>query len=158
MARFLRLLSQNYQNLPSLDPAPSYIAHLPSDDPAPHKYTIPGIPELDQNFPRGTVPASLAPECLGIPVSFRLRPAQIAAVHAAVVREDPEGCVCLSRQDAITALLAECVTFADKDSPPVTSVSSVVTVSPAAFRDGRPVERRRTVSRHSFLQRAVQRR
>ncbi|EIN10962.1 hypothetical protein PUNSTDRAFT_51528 [Punctularia strigosozonata HHB-11173 SS5] len=129
--RFMRALSQIYQGLSLLDDLPNFESVLPTDIPPARKYTISPIFELAQRFKRGTLPSEMDPMKTDPPgrVNFRLSGEQMVAIRQTVQEqgrhEDGPDAVVISRQDALIALVASCISEADTESPPVKAVSIV---------------------------------
>ena len=129
--QFVRLISQYYQGLESLDPPPSYAPRpMYSTDLGSDCYEIPSL-LAEQPFPlRDLYNPCLAPQDTEpVRVDFRLTGSQISQLQKAIqVMGHDDTQPRLSRQDVIAALLAHCITKADTESPPISHVGSIIDV------------------------------
>ena len=128
---FVRLISQYYQGLEPLDPAPSYHPRsIYSADPDEDHCNRPSLLAERPFSLRDLYSLSLVPQnARPVSINFRLTSSQIAQLQKAIQAMGHDDTLPrLSRQDVIAALLAHCITKADTESPPISQISNIVDV------------------------------
>lgn len=127
--QFLRLLSQNYQGLEPLDTPPSH-EMAPEYPLNPDAYGDIPVPEFAHSYPLRGIPPYLEPgRKKPGRVNIRMTASQIAQVQKGVVAQCPDGKPpIISRQDALVALLAHCVSKSDPETTPIQHISTIVMV------------------------------
>ncbi|EMD32266.1 hypothetical protein CERSUDRAFT_118969 [Gelatoporia subvermispora B] len=130
VCRFLRLLSQTYQGLASLDPYPEYAADIdtPPCMQEVRKFDIPG---MEQTYSLNEPPPFLDPKLETTSrVDIRFSARQLKELKTAVLSQRPKTSdaetLFLSTQDTLVALLARCFTIADLEAPPIERITYVV--------------------------------
>ena len=118
---FFRHLSQLYQGLGPIDPPPYY-------EPEAIKFPEPPkAPSPVSNRFETAPPQWKQPERKGMEfVAFRLTAAQLTEIHKSVTKgiEHPR----ITRMDAVTGLLARCLSEVEPESKPIDTISYVVNV------------------------------
>lgn len=127
--QFARLLSQNYQGLEPLDPAPTY-DRAPPQPFDPEKYKGIPLPDCMYHYSFRSTPPHLEPgRKKPDRIDIRLTAGQIAQINKGILAQCPDGNTpILSRQDTLVAVLAYCISKADPDSPPVQHISTILMV------------------------------
>lgn len=126
---FARLLSQNYQGLPPLDPAPSY-APTPATPFDPAQYGDIPMPEFVHFYNLRGVPPHLEPgRKKPQRVDIRLTASQIAQLNKGILAQCPDAAPpILSRQDTLVGLLTYCLSKADPETEPIQHVATILMV------------------------------